>query len=74
MKIELLGTSCNKCKALENVVQKAIASSGKFVDYQKIDIIAYGVVSTPALVIDGKVVSIGKLLTLEEVLYYMEHA
>ncbi|HFQ61916.1 MAG TPA: thioredoxin family protein [Epsilonproteobacteria bacterium] len=78
MKIELLGTRCTKCKALEKVVQEAISKSGKFVEYQKIDsipdIIAYGVVSTPGLVINGKVLSTGKLLTLDEVLTLMENA
>jgi len=65
MKIEVLGTGCSKCIALEAVVKEAIAKSGKFVQLEKVDdimkIMEYQVISTPGLVIDGKVVSTGKL-------------
>jgi len=71
MKIELLGTQCSKCKALEKIVKKALSSIGGLHQYSKIDdlskIMEYGVFSTPALVIDGEVKSVGKLLTLNEV-------
>ncbi len=72
MKIEVLGTGCSKCVALEAVVKQAIAKSGKFIQLEKVDdimkIMEYQVVSTPGLVIDGKVVSTGKLLSVDEVL------
>jgi len=72
MKIEVLGTGCSKCIALENAVKQAIAKSGKFIQLEKVDdimkIMEYQVVSTPGLVIDGKVVSTGKLLSVDEVL------
>ena len=72
MKIEVLGTGCSKCVTLENVVKQAIAKSGKFVQLEKVDdimkIMEYQVVSTPGLVIDGKVVSTGKVLSVDEVL------
>jgi small redox-active disulfide protein 2 len=72
MKIEVLGTGCPKCIALENAVKQAIAKSGKFVQLVKVDdimkIMEYQVVSTPGLVIDGKVVSTGKVLSVDEVL------
>ncbi|MBT5933942.1 thioredoxin family protein [Sulfurimonas sp.] len=75
MKIEVLGTGCKKCTELENVVKMAIAKSGKFVQLEKVDdimkIMAYQVVSTPGLVIDGKVVSTGKVLSIDEVLVLM---
>ena len=75
MKIEVLGTGCAKCKALEEVVKQAIAKSGKFVQLEKVDdimeIMKYQVVSTPGLVIDSKVVSTGKLLSVEEVLAFI---
>lgn len=71
MKIEVLGTGCSKCAALEAAVKEAIAKSGKFVEFKKVEdimeIMAYQVVSTPALVIDGEVVSTGKLLTVDEI-------
>jgi len=57
---------------LEKVVKEAIAKSGKFVEFEKVSelskIVAYGVMTTPALVVDGKVVSVGKVLTVEGVL------
>ncbi|MGB5965914.1 MAG: thioredoxin family protein [Sulfurimonadaceae bacterium] len=75
MKIEVLGTGCTKCITLENVVKQAIAKSGKFVQLEKVDdimkIMEYQVVSTPGLVIDGKVVSTGKVLSVDEVLAYI---
>ncbi len=75
MKIEILGTGCAKCKALEEAAKQAVAKSGKFAQIEKIEdimkIMAYGVMSTPALVIDGKVVSTGKLLSVDEIVSLM---
>ena len=75
MKIEVLGTGCKKCMELEMVVKQAIAKSGKFVQLEKVDdimkIMEYQIVSTPGLVIDGKVVSTGKVLSVDEVLELM---
>lgn len=72
MKIEILGTGCTKCKALEEATKQAVAQSGKFAQIEKVDdlmkIMEYGVMSTPALVIDGKVVSTGKLLGVNEII------
>ncbi|MDD3475506.1 MAG: thioredoxin family protein [Sulfurimonas sp.] len=72
MKIEILGTGCSKCSQLEAVVKQAVASSGKFAQILKVDdlmkIMEYQVISTPGLVIDGKVVSSGKVLSVDEVL------
>ncbi|MDP3587669.1 MAG: thioredoxin family protein [Sulfuricurvum sp.] len=71
MKIEILGTGCAKCKALEAATKQAVAQSGMFAQIEKVEdimkIMEYGVMSTPGLVIDGKVVSTGKLLTINEI-------
>ncbi|MCK9372144.1 MAG: thioredoxin family protein [Sulfuricurvum sp.] len=71
MKIEILGTGCAKCKALEEATKQAVAQSGKFAQIEKVEdimkIMAYGVMSTPGLVIDGKVISTGKLLSVPEI-------
>ena len=76
MKIEILGTGCAKCIQLEAVVKEAVAKSGKFVQIEKVDditkIMEYQVMSTPGLVIDGKVVSTGKVLSVDEVLKLIE--
>lgn len=72
MKIQILGTGCSKCKLLYNTVEKTVKEKGitqceieKIEDIQKI--IALGVISTPALIIDGKVVASGKTLSLKEI-------
>jgi len=71
MKIEILGTGCSKCKALEEATKQAVAQSGKFAQIEKVEdimkIMEYNVMSTPGLVIDGKVVSTGKLLSVPEI-------
>ena len=71
MKIEILGTGCSKCKALEDATRKAVSQIGGFHEIVKvedmIEIMNYGVMSTPALVVDGKVKSAGKLLSIDEV-------
>lgn len=69
-KIEILGSGCEKCKALAANVQAAADKLGAKCEITKVTdigrITAYGVMMTPALVIDGKVVSTGKVLSPEE--------
>ena len=71
MKIEILGTGCQKCKMLEANARKALEETGnnakivKVTDINKI--VEYGVMSTPAIVIDGKVKSYGKVANVEEI-------
>ena len=71
MKIEILGIGCPKCKKLCENVRQALEKSGKEAEIVKIEEIAeitkYGVIITPALVIDGKVKSAGKVLSPEEI-------
>lgn len=70
MKIEVLGTGCPKCKLLLENVQEAVAESGKDIEVVKVDdmekIIEYGVMMAPGLVIDGQVVAVGKVVTVDE--------
>jgi small redox-active disulfide protein 2 len=71
MKIEILGVGCPKCKHLTANTEAAVGESGiqatidKVTDIDKI--IGYGVMLTPALVVDGVVVSSGKVLNKEEI-------
>jgi small redox-active disulfide protein 2 len=71
MKIEILGMGCPKCKQLQASAEAAAkelnvpAEIAKVADIDKIT--GYGVMVTPALVVDGKVVSAGKVLTKDEV-------
>jgi small redox-active disulfide protein 2 len=71
MKIEILGTGCAKCKALEENTKKAVAEAGVFAQVEKVEdivkIMDYGVMNTPGLVINGVVKSTGKLLNSEEI-------
>lgn len=71
MVIKVLGSGCSKCKKLEENVRKAVADQGIQAEVIKVsdlkDIMAYGVMMTPALVIDEKVVSSGKILTLADI-------
>jgi small redox-active disulfide protein 2 len=72
MKIEVLGTGCAKCKTLYENTKKALEESGKTADLVKVEdiqsIMKYGVMSTPALVIDGKVMFSGKLASSSEII------
>ncbi|MGB5868227.1 MAG: thioredoxin family protein [Arcobacteraceae bacterium] len=71
MKIEILGTGCKKCSDLEAAAKQAIGKIGGFHSVEKVDdvikIMSYGVMSTPALVIDGVVKSTGKVLSVDEI-------
>ena len=71
MKVEILGTGCPKCKQLTANAEEALKElnlQAEIVKVTQIDkIIEYGVMMTPALVIDGKVVSAGKVLTKDQV-------
>jgi small redox-active disulfide protein 2 len=72
MKIEILGTGCAKCTALENNTKEALKEIGGFHEVVKVDdivkIMEYGVMNTPGLVVDGIVKSTGKLLSVSEVI------
>ena len=69
--VKVLGSGCAKCNALEAATKAALEQLGMdttiehVTDFAKIA--SYGVMSTPALVVDGKVVSYGKVLKTEEV-------
>jgi len=71
MIIKVLGSGCKKCITLTENTQAALANLGREAQIIKVtdfaEIAAHGVMSTPALVIDNKVVSVGKVLSTEEV-------
>lgn len=71
MKIEILGSGCKKCKELYENTCKAVEESGTSAEVTKVEeiakIMSYGVMSTPALVIDGQVKFSGKLATAAEI-------
>ena len=71
MKIEILGSSCPNCRKLEENTKKALEETGKEAKLVKVtdinEIVNYGVMSTPAIVVDGKVKSYGKVADVEEI-------
>ncbi|MDD5457672.1 MAG: thioredoxin family protein [Candidatus Margulisbacteria bacterium] len=71
MIIKILGSGCPKCKQLEENTRKALALSGVNATVEKVTemnkIMEFGVMATPALVVDGVVKSMGKLLSPEDI-------
>ena len=69
--IQILGTGCPKCKTLMTNVEAAVKALGIEAQVEKVekitDIIKFGVMITPALVVDGQVKSAGKVLSSEEI-------
>ena len=70
-KIQVLGTGCPKCKQLAENAEAAASQLGLDHELEKVtkinDIMAFGVMVTPALAIDGQVKSTGKVLTVDEI-------
>ncbi|OHW63324.1 hypothetical protein EUAN_01880 [Andreesenia angusta] len=71
MIIKVLGPGCKKCGLLLEHVNEAIEKTGVEAEVVKVEdmgeIVGYGVMSTPALVIDEKVVSTGKILMTKDI-------
>ncbi len=69
--IQVLGTGCKKCVALKENAETALRELGVEADVQKVEdineIVAFGVMSTPALVVDGEVKVVGKVASSEEI-------
>jgi len=65
MNIKILGSGCTNCKNLEKNTLAALAELGLTADVEKVtepgEIVSWGVMSTPALVIDDEVVVVGKV-------------
>lgn len=76
MVIKVLGSGCKNCMVLADNVKTALDEMGLVAEVQKVtdiqQIISYGVMSTPAMVIDEKVVSFGKVLKPAEVVKILE--
>ena len=74
--IKILGSGCIKCNELENAIRLALQEKGIEIKIEHVtdftQIAAYGVMSTPALVINGKVVSYGKVLKKDEVIKILD--
>jgi len=71
MKVQILGTGCPKCEKLHEIACKAVAELGSDAEVVKVtdimEITGFGVMSTPALAVDGQVKVTGKVPSLDEV-------
>ncbi len=71
MDIKVLGPGCPKCHQTEKIVKEAVAEAGIDARVEKVtdtlEIAGYGVFGTPAVVVDGKVMSVGKIPSKSDV-------
>ncbi len=71
MEIRILGSGCSKCKTLEKMTRDVVSQTGISANIEKVEdimeIMRYGVMSTPALVVDGVVVVKGRIPSSEEI-------
>ncbi|OZB60659.1 MAG: thioredoxin family protein [Lysobacterales bacterium 14-68-21] len=69
--IKVLGTGCASCRATEKLIRSVLEATGKVAQVEKVEdlpsIMKYGVLSTPGVVIDGKVVHAGGIPTRQQV-------
>ena len=74
-KVQILGTGCSKCKTLTANAEAAVKTLGVEAQIEKVekiaDIMRFGVMVTPALVVDGVVKSAGKVLSADEIKKYL---
>lgn len=75
MKIRVLGSGCAKCKTLEERIRQLIAKNNLNIEVEKVtdlkEIMSYGILSTPGLVIDGVLKSAGSVPKDEQLLVWM---
>ena len=78
LSVKILGTGCANCKRLEQMSRKAASALDLEADFVKVteiqEIMAYGVMSTPGLVINEKVVSYGRIPSPAEVSTWLTDA
>jgi len=76
MEIKVLGPGCPRCNQTEKVVKDALADAGITADVEKVtdvmQIAGYGVLGTPAVVVDGEVKSVGKIPTKQDVMVWIK--
>ncbi len=76
MQIKVLGPGCPKCKQAEKIVTEAVAESGIDAAVEKVtdmmEIAGYGVMGTPAVVVDGQVKCVGKIPSKQDVLTWIK--
>lgn len=75
MEIKILGTGCAKCKSLEELTRKVVKETGIDANVIKVEdiveIMKYNIMTTPALVVNGKVVSKGRIPSAAEIKLFL---
>jgi len=78
LQIKVLGPGCANCKRLEQLTRQEVEKLGLAADIEKVtdygQIMAYGVMSTPGLVINSQVVSYGRIPTNQEIVNWLNAA
>ncbi len=78
MEVKILGMGCPKCRRLEELAREAAAEAGVEATFTKVAdvdaIMAYGVMSTPALMIDEQVMSSGRIPRKDEIAAWIRQA
>jgi small redox-active disulfide protein 2 len=75
MEIKILGTGCSKCKTLEVLIRKVVKENGIDADITKVEdiveIMKFNILTTPALVVNEKVVSKGRIPSVDEIKQFL---
>ena len=76
MKIEILGPGCPRCQSLAANTEQAVKSLGLSAEIEKVTdmrrIAGYGVMTTPGIVVDGRLVGSGRLFTVDEIKKFLQ--
>jgi len=75
MEVKILGTGCSKCKTLEEVTRKVVTDNRIDATITKVEdiveIMKFNIMTTPALIVNGKVVSKGRIPSVDEIKQYL---
>ncbi len=78
LNIKILGSGCPNCKKVEALAHQAVSDLGLEAEFEKVtdynQIMTYDILSTPGLVINGKVVSYGRIPRLDEIKGWLQQA
>ena len=78
MEVKVLGTGCAKCKSTVALIEDVASTKGVTLSLEKVEdiqaIVGYGVMSTPAVVIDGKVIHAGGVPSRDKVEQWLSQA
>ena len=76
MDIKVLGPGCPRCQQTEQIVKEALSEAGMEATVEKVtdtmEIAGYGVMGTPAIIIDGEIKSVGKIPNKEDIIKWIQ--